>query len=83
MVEIKVKKKHIAGKGIYGYSRNHNGNNNKKTKRIGSNGAFQPYDRTQHVLVLMPNMKKRMFHGSDAEHIYERYSDLRAYGCVC
>lgn len=61
-VEIPVKKKHIAAKGLYGYPRNHNGNSRKKVKKIGSNTAFQPYDKTKHVLVLGTDMKKRFVH---------------------
>lgn len=67
--EIKMKKKHIAGKGLYGYPRTHSGNNNKKVKKIGSNTAYQPYNRDDHVLVLQTNMKKRMFHYEDAHRI--------------
>lgn len=80
--EIPVKKKHIAGKGLYGYPRNHNGNNHKKTKK-SFHGYSDPYVREDHVKVLLPNMKVRMFHGSDARHIYEIVNDLRAYDAVC
>jgi hypothetical protein len=62
MIEIPVKKKHIAGKGLYGYPRTHSGNSRKKVKKIGSNSAFQPYDKTKHVLVLGADMKKRFVH---------------------
>lgn len=61
-MEIPVKKKHIAAKGLYGYPRSHNGNSRKKVKKIGSNTAYQPYDKTKHVLVLQPNMKKVFIH---------------------
>lgn len=67
-VEIKVRQKHIAGKGIYGYRRQHNGNNNPKRKRIGNNVSGDPYVYGEHVKVLMPNGKMRMFHGSDGGH---------------
>lgn len=71
--EIPIKKKHIAGKGIYGYSRNHNGNNKKKTKK-SFHGYSDPYVREDHVLALLPNGKLRMFHGSDARNIYDRFA---------
>lgn len=77
-VEIKVRQKHIAGKGIYGYRRQHNGNNNPKQKRIGNNVHGDPYDPTQHVKALMPNMKMRMYHGSDVAHIGLYATTIRA-----
>lgn len=71
MAEIKVKKKHIAGKGIYGYPRQHNGRSTKKIKKLG-NGVFQPYNRDDHALVLQANMKLKMVHGEDAHKILGR-----------
>lgn len=68
-VEIKVKKKHIAHKGMYGYPRQHNGRSAKKVKKIGSSGHFQPYDKRSHVLVLQTNQKVRFFHGDEARQI--------------
>ncbi len=78
VVEIKVRQKHIAGKGMYGYKRTHNGNNNPKQKRIGSNVHGEPYDATQHVKALMPNMKMRMYHGSDVAHVGLYATAIRA-----
>lgn len=71
-MEIPVKKKHIAGKGIYGYPRQHNGRNAKKVKKIGSNGAYQPYDRDNHVRVVNSKGHWRMYHYSDAHEILGR-----------
>lgn len=68
-VEIKVKKKHIASKGLYGYPRVHSGNNRKKVKKIGGNGVFQPYNPRDHALVLQANMKLKMVHGLEARQI--------------
>lgn len=71
-VEMRTKKKLIAGKGLYGYPRQHNGRNAKKIKKLGGNGVFQPYNRDDHVLVLQTNMKKRMFHYEEAHNILGR-----------
>lgn len=65
--EIKTKRKLIACKGLYGYPRTHSGNNNKKVKKIGSNTAFQPYNKRAQALVLLPNMKKKMVYGAEAK----------------
>jgi hypothetical protein len=77
-VEIKVRNKHIAGKGIYGYRRQHNGNNNKKQKRIGSNVHGDPYNREEHVKALMPNMKMKMYHYGDVHHVGLYATAIRA-----
>lgn len=69
MIEIPLKKKYRSGKGMYGYSRNHGGNSNKKVKKIGSSGHFQPYDKRGTVLVLQTNQKVRFFHGEEARQI--------------
>lgn len=71
-VEIKMKKKHIASKGLYGYPRQHNGRNAKKVKKLGGNGVFQPYNRDDHALVLRTNMKLKMVHGEEAHKILGR-----------
>jgi hypothetical protein len=34
-MQIRCKPKYIAGKGMYGYKRMHNGNSNKKIKKVG------------------------------------------------
>lgn len=68
MVEIKVKKKHIASKGLYGFPRTHSGNSKKKVKKLG-NGVFQPYNPREHALVLQSNMKLKMVHGLEARQI--------------
>lgn len=78
MVEIKVRNKHIAGKGIYGYRRQHNGNNNPKRKRIGNNVSGDPYVYGEHVKALMPNMKMKMYHGSDVGHVALYAGAIRA-----
>lgn len=69
VVEIPVKKKHVAGKGIYGYSRNHNGNNKKKVKKVGNNSARVEYDKRAHALWLQPNGKLKVVHGEEARRI--------------
>lgn len=69
MLEIPLKRKYTSGKGMYGYRRMHNGNSNRKVKKIGSSGHFQPYDKRAHVLVLQTNQKVRFFHGEEARQI--------------
>jgi hypothetical protein len=76
-VEIPVKKKHIAGKGLYGYPRTHSGNSRKKTKKT-FHGYSDPYDKSAHALVLWPNMKTSMVHGGDVAHIGLRAEAIRA-----
>lgn len=70
-MEIKMKKKWIAGKGLYGYPRTGNGNSHKKVKKIGSNGSFQPYDKRSTVLVLENGRHRRWYHGEEAKRILD------------
>ena len=68
-VEIPVKRKWIASKGMYGYPRTGNGNSHKKVKKIGSSRSYQPYDKRSVVLVLKNGRNKRWFHGDEAKRI--------------
>lgn len=64
-MQIPLKKKYRTQDTGRSYSRNHSGNGNKKTKKLGV-GNSAPYDRNQHVLVLMTTGKKRFYHGQEA-----------------
>lgn len=64
-IEIPVRRKHIAGKGVYGHRRSHNGNNAKKQLRGFNNGKSEPYVKEDHALILLGGRKKRMIHRKD------------------
>lgn len=68
--EIPLKKKYRPENKIWGYPRTHNGNSNKKKKKIGGHvGATHRYNPRDHALHLQPNMKLRMLHYEDAHRI--------------
>lgn len=68
-MEIPLKKKYRPAAKLYGFPRQHQGNSNKKVKKIGSNGAFQPYDKRSTVLVLENGRHRRWYHGEEAREI--------------
>lgn len=68
MFQIPLKHKYRTGSTGRSYVRNHNGNGNKKSRKLG-NGYSDPYVKTDHVLVLLTSGKKRFFHGADARRV--------------
>jgi hypothetical protein len=60
-MQIPLKHKYRVGNTGKSYARNHSGNGARKKKKLGV-GYSDPYDRTKHVLVLLPSGKKRFFH---------------------
>jgi hypothetical protein len=62
VVQIPVKKKYMADKGMYGYKAPVSGNSNRKVKKTGVKLGGEPYDKTKHILVVEGSGKRRWRH---------------------